>query len=86
MSLYPKPRAVSIETSTTLGNLRRQGFAVSALLIGLTDDDLLTAHGRLLAETVRDIRYVNTEAELMNLGGNTAAPGPAAYAIDMPLA
>src|SRR5436305_5234414 len=33
--------AVSIETATALGSLRRQGFAVSALLIGLADEDLI---------------------------------------------
>jgi len=77
---------VPVETAIALGTLRRQGFAITALLIGLDESEKIEAHGRLLAETVRDIRYMNTEAELMNLGGNTAAPGPAAYAIDIPLA
>lgn len=77
---------VPVETAIALGTLRRQGFAVTAILIGLDETEKLEAHGRLLGETVRDIRYVNTEAELMNLGGNTAALGPAAYAIDIPLA
>ena len=35
-----------------------------SFLIGLDDGDKIVAHGRLLAETVRDIRYVNSEAEL----------------------
>ena len=48
--------------------------------------DRLVAHGRLLAETVRDIRYVNTEAELTALGSNVAVEAPAAYAVDIPLA
>jgi uncharacterized repeat protein (TIGR01451 family) len=77
---------VPVETAVALGMLRRQGFAITAILIGLDESSKIEAHGRLLVETVRDIRYVNTELELMNLGGNTAAPGPAAYAIDMPLA
>ena len=77
---------VPVETAIALGTLRRQGFAVTAILIGLDDGDKLVAHGRLLAETVRDIRYVNTEEELAHLGGNTAAPGAAAYAVDIPLA
>jgi len=77
---------VPVDTAVALGTLRRQGFAITAILIGLDDSERIEAHGRLLAETVRDIRYVNTEAELMNLGGNTAAPGPAAYAFDVPLA
>ena len=77
---------VPVESAVALGTLRRQGFAVTAILIGLDETHKLEAHGRLLAETVRDIRYVNTEDELANLGGNTAAPGPGAYAVDIPLA
>jgi uncharacterized protein (DUF58 family) len=76
---------VPVDSAVALGTLRRQGFAITAILIGLDETAKLEAHGRLLAETIRDIRYVNSEAELMNLGGNTAAPGAAAYAIDMPL-
>jgi uncharacterized protein (DUF58 family) len=77
---------VSVEAAIALGMLRRQGFAVSAILIGLDENHKLEAHGRLLAETVRDIRYVNTVEDLAHLGGNAAAPGPAAYAVDVPLA
>jgi uncharacterized repeat protein (TIGR01451 family) len=77
---------VPVETAVALGTLRRQGFAVTAILIGLDDTQRIEAHGRLLAETVRDIRYANTEAELAALGGNTAAAGPAPYALDLPLA
>jgi uncharacterized protein (DUF58 family) len=77
---------VPVETAVALGTLRRQGFAVTAVLIGLDETQKLESHGRLLAETVRDIRYVNTEEELAHLGGNTAAPGAAAYAVDIPLA
>lgn len=76
---------VPIESAIALGTLRRQGFAVTAVLIGLDETEKLESHGRLLAETVRDIRYVNTEEELAHLGGNTAAPGPAAYAVDITL-
>jgi uncharacterized protein (DUF58 family) len=78
------PRVPS-ETAVALGTLRRQGFAVTAILIGLDENHKLEAHGRLLAERVRDIRYVNTVEELAHLGGNAAAPGPAAYAVDIPL-
>ena len=77
---------VPVESAVALGTLRRQGFAVTAILIGLDETEKLEAHGRLLAETVRDIRYVNSEAELAALGGNAAVPGPAAYAVDIPLA
>jgi uncharacterized protein (DUF58 family) len=77
---------VPAESAVALGTLRRQGFAVTAILIGLDDAERLEAHARLLAETVRDIRYVNSEAELSALGSNTAAPGPAPYAVDISLA
>ncbi len=77
---------VPVETAVALGTLRRQGFAVTAILIGLDETQKLEAHGRLLAETVRDIRYVNTEDELAHFGGNAATPGPAAYVVDIPLA
>lgn len=77
---------VSTETAIALGTLRRQGFAVSAILIGLDENHKLEAHGRLLAETIRDVRYVNTVEELANLGANHAANGPAAFAVDIPLA
>jgi uncharacterized repeat protein (TIGR01451 family) len=76
---------VPLESAIALGTLRRQGFAITAILIGLDETEKLEALGRLLAEAVRDIRYVNTEAELMNLGGNTAATA-ATYAVDIPLA
>jgi uncharacterized protein (DUF58 family) len=75
---------VPLESAIALGTLRRQGFAVTAILIGLDETERLEAHGRLLTETVRDIRYANTEADLAGLGGSTAA-GAAAYAVDIPL-
>ena len=77
---------VPVETAVALGTLRRQGFAITAILIGLDETEKLEAHGRLLAETVRDIRYVNSEAELMNMGGNATSSGAAAYAVDIALA
>jgi uncharacterized protein (DUF58 family) len=78
--------AVSIETSTTLGNLRRQGFAVSAILIGLSDEEQLVAHGRLLAESVRDVRHVNSEEELGMLGDQAPATGVNPYKLEVALA
>jgi uncharacterized protein (DUF58 family) len=72
---------VPVETAVALGTLRRQGFAVTAILIGLTDAEQIDAHGRLLAETVRDIRYVNTEEQLGALGTNTMAGAPSSYAV-----
>ena len=82
MAVLPR---VPVETAVALGTLRRQGFAVSAFLVGLDETARLEAHGRLLAETVRDIRYVNTEKELAALAANTAVAAPASYAVDIPL-
>jgi uncharacterized protein (DUF58 family) len=77
---------VSVETAIALGTLRRQGFAVSAILIGLDDSDRLLAHGRLLAERVRDIRFANSVEDLAHLGGSSTVPGaPASYGVDIPL-
>lgn len=78
--------AVPVETSVTLGNLRRQGFAVSAILIGLGDEDLLIAHGRLLAEGVRDVRHVNSEDDLGLLGDQAPASGVNPYKLAVTLA
>jgi len=76
---------VPAETAIALGTLRRQGFAVTAILIGLDESEKLVAHGRLLAELVRDIRFINTEEQLGQLGTNMLAHTPSAYAVDVPL-
>jgi uncharacterized protein (DUF58 family) len=79
--------AVTIETSVALGHLRRQGFAVSAILIGFADEEAKAiAAGRLIAEAVRDVRIVNSEAELMALGDRTAAAPPPDYGVAVELA
>ncbi|HEY2786804.1 MAG TPA: DUF58 domain-containing protein [Fimbriiglobus sp.] len=80
---------VTVEMSLALGHLRRQGFAVSALLIGMADDGSDTravAHGRLIAEGVRDIRYVNTDNDVMALGDRAAVAMPADYQFQTQLA
>ena len=77
---------VPIDTSTTLGNLRRQGFAVSAILIGLAEEELLIAHGRLLAEGVRDVRHINRQEELSLLGDQAPASGVNPYKMEVTLA
>jgi CheY-like chemotaxis protein len=77
---------VPVDSAIALGTLRRQGFAVTAILIGLDEEGKLEAHGRLLAQTIRDIRYVNNEDELAQLSGQVAVEAPASYAVDIPLA
>jgi uncharacterized repeat protein (TIGR01451 family) len=73
---------VPAETAIALGTLRRQGFAVTAILVGLDEAQKLDSYGRLLAERVRDIRYLNSEQELSLLGSNTATVGPAPYEVE----
>jgi uncharacterized protein (DUF58 family) len=80
---------VPVETSVALGQLRRQGFAVSAVLIGIPDDGTdarVQAHGRLAAEGIRDVRYVNSEAELIALGDRSKVAAPSEYLVSAPLA
>lgn len=80
---------VPVEAALALGHLRRQGFAVSVLLIGIADDGSdarVVAAGRLLAEGIRDVRFVNSEAELMGLGDRGALAGPADYQFTAALA
>jgi uncharacterized protein (DUF58 family) len=86
IAVVPK---VSVEAAVALGVLRRQGFAVSAVLVGVAEDgsdERAVAAGRLIAEGVRDVRFVNTEAELMSLGDRSAVGGPAEYGFSVGLA
>lgn len=81
VAILPK---VPVESSIALGQLRRQGFAITTLLVGIADDasdDRVVAHGRLLAEGIRDVRFVNSEFDLQNLGDRTATPVPSEYAV-----
>jgi uncharacterized protein (DUF58 family) len=80
---------VPVETAIALGQLRRQGFAVSVLLIGFADDGQdtrIVAHGRLAVEGIRDIRAIHSENDLRNLGDRSALPVPADYAVQVALA
>jgi uncharacterized protein (DUF58 family) len=58
--------AVSPETGLALGNLRRRGHAVTAVLIIFGEDPYEDAMGRLLAEGI-DVRHVRDEAGLAAL-------------------
>lgn len=80
---------VTIETSLALGHLRRQGFAVSVLLIGIAEDGSdarVVAAGRLLAEGIRDVRFINSETELMSIGDRSAMGTPTEYGFSAALA
>jgi uncharacterized repeat protein (TIGR01451 family) len=56
--------AVTPETALALGALHRQGFAVAAVLIGIDEQNLPEAYGRLRAENI-DVRHAKDERELM---------------------
>jgi uncharacterized repeat protein (TIGR01451 family) len=57
----------TMETAVALGNLRRQGFAITAVLIALDVHALAKAHGRLLSEGIRDVRHLPREEGLPSL-------------------
>jgi uncharacterized protein (DUF58 family) len=54
---------VTANTALALGNLKRRGLAVTAILIMFDDNALEKAAGRLLAEGI-DVRHVSDEATL----------------------
>ena len=58
---------VSVETAIALGNLRRRGMAVAAVLVRMDDDGLERAYGRLVAEGIRDLRHCPSEEALPDL-------------------
>lgn len=58
--------AVTPETALVLGNLRRRGFAVTAVLIAFTDENLEDGYARLLAEGI-DVRHLASETHLPGL-------------------
>ena len=55
------------ETAIALGNLRRRGMAVAAVLVRMDDDGLERAYGRLVAEGIRDLRHCPSEEALPDL-------------------
>jgi uncharacterized protein (DUF58 family) len=58
---------VSVETALALGNLRRQGYAVSVVLIMIADENFEQTFGRLMAEGITDIRHLRDEKGLPTL-------------------
>src|SRR5262249_1578454 len=55
--------AVPVETALALGNLRRRGYAVTAVLVLYEDDRYERSYGRLAAEGI-DVRHLRSEEEL----------------------
>lgn len=58
---------VTPETAIALGNLRRRGLAITAVLVLLDADPLEAGYSRLIAEGIRDIRHLPDEAALPDL-------------------
>ena len=62
---------VTVEAAIALGNLRRRGLAVTAVLVLMDDDGLERAYGRLVAEGLRDLRHLPNEEALPELCRNS---------------
>jgi uncharacterized protein (DUF58 family) len=67
---------VPVETAIALGAMRRQGFAVTVVLILMGTRALERSYGRLLAEGIRDVRHVKDEAGLTMLCTQQVLHGP----------
>jgi uncharacterized protein (DUF58 family) len=73
---------VSVEAAAALGTLGRGGFALTAVLVAMDFLSLEKAHGRLLAEGVRDVRHlaraealpILCQQQVMGRGQFAAAP------------
>ena len=58
---------VSVETAIALGTLRRQGYAITVVLILMDSRPLERGYGRLVSEGIRDIRHLRNEESLPSL-------------------
>jgi uncharacterized protein (DUF58 family) len=59
--------AVNDQTAIAIGSLKRQGYAVSVVLVLTAEDDIPTAYGRLAAQGIRDVRPLPSEEALPDL-------------------
>ena len=81
--------AISVEGALALGILRKQGLAISAVLVvpeGDRHDTRAVSLGRLAAQGVRDVRFVGKELDLSMLGDRSSASAPPEYAVAVELA
>jgi uncharacterized protein (DUF58 family) len=72
--------AVPTATAIALGSLRRQGYALTVVLIMVPEGEQEQALGRPLAEGVRDVRHLQDEAGLPELCRRQVA-GSSPYAL-----
>lgn len=59
--------AVPSESALALGNLRRRGFTVSAILVMVDEGEFPQAAARLVAEGILDVRHLENESQLPTL-------------------
>jgi uncharacterized protein (DUF58 family) len=71
MAILPQ---VAEQTALALGNLRRQGFAVAAIIVIPAEDTMEQALGRLAAEGVRDVRVLEHESQLPDVCSEQIVP------------
>lgn len=64
MAILP---AVDDATAISLGTLKRQGYAVTVILVMIPEDDVPTAYGRLAAQSICDVRPLSSEETLPDL-------------------
>ena len=63
--------SASPDAASVLGGLRRQGFAVSVILVAFKDEDVWKSQATFVSQGIRDVRVVATEADIRGYG---AAP------------
>jgi uncharacterized protein (DUF58 family) len=73
----------SVETALALGNLRRRGFAVTAVLIQLDSDPFERAFGRLCAERIEVRHLPNADALPWLCQGQVDRSAPYQFAVQL---
>src|SRR5581483_2375275 len=76
---------VPLESALALGTLNRQGYAVSAVLIAIDEENLEKCYGRLLAEGIRAVRILKDELGLQDLCQQQVRGGARTYAFQTEL-
>ncbi len=74
---------VSVEIATSLGQLRKQGFAITAVIISYDEEIRLVSAGRLLSQGVRDFRFITKEDDLNHLGSQKDTPPDYDFSVNL---
>jgi uncharacterized protein (DUF58 family) len=77
MAILPR---VTEQTSLALGNLRRQGFAVAAIIVIPAEHTMENSLGQLAAEGIRDVRVLEHESQLPDICSAQIVPSVMALA------